>query len=207
MAYTHSRLRKTLALVRIGVGLLFIHTGYYKVSSITFARVDFQDFLFSSISSTAVDFYGRFLTAYVLPNATKVAIALGFFELFLGISLVLGLLTRPVSILGMLYQVNFVLATWWQPGPGEPLWHYPDEQLRYVFPFLIFLLFGIGHAGENWGLGSLYHGRRHERWEKRWEVKVVPGLPPSPGTPAPEKKDVARATNPVPPPGEPRKPN
>jgi len=177
MAYTHSRLRKTLALVRIGVGILFIHSGYYKASSIEFARIDFTDFLYNCISSTAVDFYGKFLTAYVLPHATKVAIGVGFFELFLGISLVLGLLTRPVSVLGMLYMLNFVLATWWQPGPGEPLWHYPDEQLRYVFPFLIFLLLGIGHAGENWGLGTLYHGRRHERWEKRWEVKVVPGLP------------------------------
>jgi uncharacterized membrane protein YphA (DoxX/SURF4 family) len=177
MAYTHSRLRKTLALVRIGVGVLFIHSGWYKVSSIEFARTDFTDFLYSCISSTALDFYGKFLETYVLRNATKVAIGIGFFELFIGISLVLGLLIRPVCILGMLYMFNFVLATWWQPGPGEPLWHYPDEQLRYVFPFLIFLLLGIGHAGENWGLGTLYHGRRHERWEKRWEVKVVPGLP------------------------------
>ena len=206
MAYTHSRLRKTLALVRIGVGLLFIHSGYYKVSSITFARVDFQDFLFNSISSTAVDFYGKFLTAYILPHGTKVGIALGFFELFLGISLVLGLLTRPVCALGMLYQINFVLATWWQPGPGEPLWHYPDEQLRYVFPFFIFLILGIGHAGENWGLGSLYHGRRHERWEKRWEVKVVPGLP-APESPAQDKKPAASAVAPAPPTNEPKKPN
>jgi uncharacterized membrane protein YphA (DoxX/SURF4 family) len=205
MAYTHSRLRKTLALVRIGVGLLLVHSGFYKVSSITFARVDFQDFLFSAISSTAVDFYGKFLTAYILPYGTRVAIALGFFELFLGISLILGLLTRPVCILGMLYQINFVLATWWQPGPGEPLWHYPDEQLRYVFPFFIFLILGIGHAGENWGLGSLYHGRRHERWEKRWEVKVVPGLPAE--TVSPAKKEVASAAASAPPAGEPKKPN
>ena len=177
MAYTHSRLRKTLALVRIGVGLLFLHSGYYKVSSIEFARVDFADFLYNCISSTAVDFYANFLSKYVLHNSTKIAVGIGFFELFIGISLVLGVLTRPVCILGMLYQINFVLATWWQPGPGEPLWHYPDEQLRYVFPFFVFLILGIGHAGEIWGLGSLYHGRRHERWEKRWEVKVVPGLP------------------------------
>lgn len=206
MAYTHSRLRKTLALVRIGVGLLLVHSGFYKVSSITFARVDFQDFLFSAISSTAVDFYGKFLTAYVLPYATKVAIAVGFFELFLGISLILGLLTRPVCVLGMLYQISFILATWWQPGPGEPLWHYPDEQLRYVFPFFIFLILGIGHAGENWGLGSLYHGRRHERWEKRWEVKVVPGLP-TPEPPSPGKKEIASAAVATPPTGEPKKPN
>jgi len=203
MAYTHSRLRKTLALVRIGVGILFIHSGYYKVSSIEFARVDFSDFLFNCISSTAVDFYGKFLTTYVLPHATKVGIGIGFFELFLGISLVLGLLIRPVSVLGMFYMLNFILATWWQPGPGEPLWHYPDEQLRYVFPFLVFLILGIGHAGENWGLGSLYHGRRHERWEKRWEVKVVPGLPPTAGA----KKEPDTSSAPAPSSGEAKKPN
>lgn len=201
MAYTHSRLRKTLALVRIGVGLLFIHSGFYKASSIQFARADFADFLYSSISSTAVDFYGKFLTAYVFPYHTKIALALGFFELFIGISLVLGLLTRPVCILGMVYMINFVLATWWQPGPGEPLWHYPDEQLRYVFPFFIFLILGIGHAGENWGLGSLYHGRRHERWEKRWEVKVVPGLPTT------ARGDAAQTSIPTPSAGEPKLPN
>jgi len=205
MAYTHSRLRKTLALVRIGVGLLFLHSGFYKVSSITFARADFPSFLSDSTSSTAVDFYAKFLTAWVLPYSTKIAVGLGFFELFLGISLVLGLLIRPVCVLAMLYQVNFILATWWQPGPGEPLWHYPDEQLRYVFPFFIFLILGIGHAGENWGLGSLYHGRRHERWEKRWEVKVVPGLP-TPESSATGKKEPA-STPPAPPAVEPKKPN
>jgi signal transduction histidine kinase len=57
------------------------------------------------------------------------------------------------------------------------LWHYPDEQLRYILPFFIFLLLGIGHAGENWGLGALYHKHRHKRWEKGWEIKLVDGLP------------------------------
>ena len=177
MAYTHTRLRNTLALVRIGFGLLFIDMGWYKVNSVQFARVDFPQFLYDAIGGSAIDFYGRFLSTYVLHNSTKWAIFIGFLELTLGVALVLGALTRVVSLVGMFYMVNLALATWYQPAAGEPLYHYPDEQIRHAIPFLIFLILGIGHAGENLGLGSLYHRRRHKQWEKNWEIKVLPGLP------------------------------
>ena len=177
MAYTHTRLRNTLALVRIGFGLLFIDMGWYKVNSVQFARIDFPQFLYDAISGSAIDFYGKFLTNYVLHNATKWAVGIGFLELTLGVALVLGALTRLVSLVGMFYMVNLALATWYQPSPGEPLYHYPDEQIRHAIPFLIFLILGIGHAGENFGLGSWYHRKRHKQWEKNWEVKVVAGLP------------------------------
>ncbi len=178
MAYSHARLRNTLALVRIGTGLLFCDLGWYKISSLDFARVDFPQFLFYAIQGSAIDFYGKFLTAYVLPSAGKWAVAVGFLELFIGVGLVLGLAVRPICLLGMFYMVNLLLATWYQPSPAEPLWNYPDEQWRHVIPFLIFLILGIGHAGENWGLGALYHRHRHKRWEKSWEIKMTPGLPP-----------------------------
>ena len=178
MAYTHTRLRNTLALVRIGFGLLFIDMGWYKVNSVQFARVDFPQFLNDAIGGSAIDSYAGFLSKHVFPSATKWAVGIGFLELILGVALVLGALTRLVSLVGMFYMVNLAFATWYQPAPGEPLYHYPDEQIRHAVPFLIFLILGIGHAGENFGLGSLYHRRRHKQWEKNWEVKVVPGLPP-----------------------------
>lgn len=177
MAYTHIRLRNTLALVRIGFGLLFIDMGWYKVNSVQFARVDFPQFLYDAIGGSAIDFYGSLLSKYVLPSASKWAVGIGFLELTLGVALVLGALTRLVSLVGMFYMVNLALATWYQPAPGEPLYHFPDEQIRHAVPFLIFLILGIGHAGENFGLGSWYHRKRHKQWEKNWEVKVVPGLP------------------------------
>ncbi len=177
MAYTHIRLRNTLALVRIGFGLLFVDMGWYKVNSVQFARVDFPQFLSDSIGGSAIDFYAKFLSTYVLQNSTRWAVGIGFLELTLGVCLVLGALTRLVSLVGMFYMVNLALATWYQPAPGEPLYHYPDEQIRHAIPFLIFLILGIGHAGENLGLGSWYHRKRHKQWEKNWEVKVVAGLP------------------------------
>src|SRR5205814_2003694 len=136
---------------------LFLDLGWYKVSSLEFSRVDFPQFLFYSIQGSAIDFYGRFLSAYVLPNIGKWAIGIGFLELFIGVGLLLGLAVRPVCLVGMTYMVNLLLATWYQPSPAEPLWHYPDEQIRHAVPFFIFLLLGIGHAGENWGFGALYH--------------------------------------------------
>ncbi len=199
MAYTHVRLRKTLALVRIAIGLLFVDLGWYKVSSIQYARVDFPQFLYDAISGGAIDFYGKFLTSYVLHNSTKVAVMIGFMEIFIGVSLVLGMLTRLVSLVGMFYMVNLMLATWYQPFPGEPLYHFPDEQWRHVVPFFLFLLFGIGHAGENWGLGALYHRRRHQRWERSWDIKMVSGLPPLPDEAQPQPaRDGAEKPRPEP---------
>ncbi len=179
MAYTHVRLRKTLALVRIATGLLFLDLGWYKLTNIQYARVDFPQFLYDSISGGAIDFYARFLTTHVLHYSKEVALGIGFAEIFIGVGLVLGLLTRLVSLVGMIYMVNLILATWYQPFPGQPLYHFPDEQWRHAVPFFLFLLFGIGHAGENWGVGALYHRRRHQRWEKSWEIKMVSGLPPT----------------------------
>ncbi len=177
MAYTHTRLRNTLAIVRIAFGVLFIDIGWYKISSVQFAKVDFPQFLYDTIGGSAIPWYGQFLTRFVLPYSTKWAVGIGFLELTIGVCLVLGALTRVVSIAGMIYMVNLALATWYQPAPGEPLYHYPDEQLRHAIPFLIFLILAVGHAGENLGLGTLYHRRRNKEWEKKWEITVVPGLP------------------------------
>ena len=177
MAYTHARLRNTLAIVRIGTGLLLLYLGWYKVNSIEFARVDFIQFLTDAVTGGAPDWYATLLRTVVFPQPTKWAVAVGFLELTLGVGLVLGLAIRIMSVAGMFYMANLAVATWNQTSASEPLWHFPDEHLRYILPFFIFLLLGIGHAGENWGLGALYHRHRHKRWEKGWEIKFVDGLP------------------------------
>jgi hypothetical protein len=110
---------------------------------------------------------------------------LGCVELTIAFCLVLGVLVRPACLLGMFYMINLTAATWFQPAPGEPLWHFPDEQLRHGLPFLVFLILAIGHAGENWGLGALYHRGRHKRWEKSWQIKI--GNEPSIGDKPVEK--------------------
>jgi len=166
MAYSHARLRNTLAVVRILTGVLFLVFGVYKISSMEFARAGFPQFLWEATHGGGVGFYGRFLDSFVWESTGKYAILVGFVELFMGIGLLLGLVVRPIALLGMVYSVNLMLATWMLPGPGQPLWRYLDGEMRYIALFLLFLLLGVGHAGENWGLGAIYHHHRHLDWEK-----------------------------------------
>ncbi len=178
MAYSHARLRNFLALVRIGTGLIFVNLGWAKIYSVDYARTDFPQFMWAAIHGGAPSFYARFLELVIWPNTTKYAISFGFLELFIGVAMVLGLLIRPICIAGMAYMLHLMLCTWQLTNVGEMLWTFPDEPLRYAPAFFLFLLLGIGHAGENWGLGTLYHRRRHKQWEKTWPIKMVSGLPP-----------------------------
>jgi uncharacterized membrane protein YphA (DoxX/SURF4 family) len=165
MAYSHSRLRNTLALVRVLMGMLFLLGGAHKVSSLDFARVEFPKFLMEAYSGAAVGFYADLLHSVTWGHAGEVAVLVGFVELFIGVGLLLGLAVRPISLVGMFYLLNFMLATWMAPGHNEPLWRHVDSQSKFIAMFFLFLLFGIGHAGENWGVGSLYHRRRRREWE------------------------------------------
>jgi uncharacterized membrane protein YphA (DoxX/SURF4 family) len=176
MAYSHARLRKTLALVRILTGVVFLVMGQYKISSLEFARVGFPQFLAEAVQGRAVSFYGSLLSG--IHRTSPFAVTLGLMEMFIGVGLVLGLAVRPISLLGMFYMVNLMLATWMTPGPDAPLWAYLQGEFGYLCVFFLFLLFGIGHAGENWGLGAVYHHRRHLRWEQPPAEEPVPQQPP-----------------------------
>lgn len=169
MSYSHVRLRKTLALVRVLTGVLFIVFGENKISSLEFARIGFPQFIWDATHGTAATFYAGFLGNFSWQHIGRYAILVGFLELFIGVGLTLGLAVRPIAIVGMTYMVNLALATWMAPGPGETLSRYLHAQLPHVLTFLLFFVFAIGHAGENWGLGSLYHHRRHLQWEQQQE--------------------------------------
>jgi uncharacterized membrane protein YphA (DoxX/SURF4 family) len=160
MAYSDLRLRKTLALVRILTGILFVSAGVHKVSSWQFARIEFPEFVWGAIHGGAVGFYADFLGSVVGQHPSRWAALVAFTELLIGVSLVLGLAVRPISVVGMSYSLNLMLATWNVAAGSEAIW-------RYLIPmFFMFLLFGIGHAGERWGVGSLYHRRHRPRLER-----------------------------------------
>ncbi len=166
MAYSHSRLRKTLALVRIVTGIVFVSVGAYKVTSLDFAKLMFPDFLQDAIQGAAVSWVRPILEWIVSYGPARVAVMIGFLELFIGIALVLGLTVRPAALLGMLYSIGLFLATW-NPAPEAPsMLQSAEHQFRNLFPFFVFLLLGVGHAGETWGLGALYHHHRLQKLER-----------------------------------------
>jgi uncharacterized membrane protein YphA (DoxX/SURF4 family) len=165
MPYSHSRLRKTLAVVRVLTGVLFLFAAAHKISSWEFAKIEFPQFVSEAAHGAAAGSYGDFLSSVAGQHLAGFAALAAFIELFIGVGLVLGLAVRPISILGSLYMVHLMLATWNVPGPNEPMWRYLDNGGKLFALLFLFVLFGCGHAGENWGLGSLYHQRRHRKWE------------------------------------------
>ena len=173
MAYSHSRLRKMLALVRILTGGVFVSVGMFKVTSLEFARVIFPSFLDSGMQGGAVEWVRPALEWIVSFGAGKIGDTIGFIELFIGIAMVLGLAVRPAALVGMLYSVGLFLGTWNQAVSTPSMLQNAEHQFRNLFPFLIFLLLGIGHAGETWGLGALYHHHR-----LKWQRENAP--PPMP---------------------------
>lgn len=184
MAYSHSRLRKTLAIARILTGLVFVSTGAFKISSLQFAKEFFPTFLDDAIQGGAAEWIRPTLQWVLSIGPGRVGVMIGFVELFVGIALLLGLAVRPAALVGMLYTAWLFLVTW--NVSSNPTVMLQSEGHRFVslFPFVVLLLLGVGHAGETWGLGSLYHRHRARKWERENPV-------PAPEVVAEEEKEPA----------------
>ena len=164
MAYSHSRLRKTLALVRIMTGAVFLSLGAFKVSSLEFGKFIFPDFLDAAARTGAPAWFRPLINAILNYGPARVGVFFGFVELSIGVALVLGLAVRPACLLGFLYSAWIMLATWNPVEGSASMLQTTDHQFRALFPLMVFALLGVGHAGETWGVGSLYHRRRAKAW-------------------------------------------
>ncbi|MFQ5778166.1 MAG: DoxX family protein [Terriglobia bacterium] len=148
-------LPRTLALVRIAVGLLFILFGQFKVMGSEFVHQMVPGYVEQSVhEGQAVGFYKAFLARVVLPNAELFGYLVAWGELLLGLALVIGLWVRAASLLGALHMLSLTLASWHAPGADAPLWQYFANQLSHLPLLLLFVIFFAGRAGEVWGLDA-----------------------------------------------------
>jgi uncharacterized membrane protein YphA (DoxX/SURF4 family) len=92
-----------------------------------------------------------------LPHAVVLGYAIGAIELFIGLSLLLGFLVKPASVLGALHMVSLTLATWWDPGHGMPVWRYFGAELDHLPLLFLFIIFYAADAGRVWGLDAWRH--------------------------------------------------
>jgi uncharacterized membrane protein YphA (DoxX/SURF4 family) len=155
MATPSAGLSRTIAVVRMAVGVLFTLFGEYKLFDPGFAHGGFQEYLRGYIAGGAVSFYRPILAHLVLPYALFLGYAVGAVEMFIGVSLVLGIWVRPASLLGALFMLNLALATWWEPGHGVPLWRYFGAELDKLPVLFLFVIFFASDAGREWGLDRL----------------------------------------------------
>ena len=145
-------LSRTIATVRMTVGVFFILFAQYKLIDPGFAHGGFQEYLRGYIAGSAVSFYRPILAHMVFPHAVFLGYMVGVVEMFIGVSLVLGIWVRPASVLGALFMLNLALATWWEPGHGVPLWRYFGAELDKLPLLFLFVIFYVSDAGREWGL-------------------------------------------------------
>lgn len=146
---------KTIALARIATAILFLLFAEYKLADGVFAHSGFQQYLQEYVTTDAARFYVPFLAGVVQPHAVFFGYVVGWLELAIGLSMLLGLWVRPLSIVGVLFLINMILCTWWSPGHGVPVWRYFGAELEHIPLLLLFLIFYAADAGMTWGLDGL----------------------------------------------------
>ena len=160
---TSSALSKTIAVVRMATSVFFLLFGEYKVVGAEFAHGGFQTYLQDYIANSAVSFYRPVLSGLVLPHAVFFGYVVGIVELLIGLSLLLGLWVRAGCIMGIAFLVNMVLATWWAPGHGVPVWRYFGAELDHLPLLLLLIVFYAADAGRTWGLDGRVRVNRSYR--------------------------------------------
>jgi uncharacterized membrane protein YphA (DoxX/SURF4 family) len=160
---TFPALSNTIAVVRIATSVFFLLFGEYKVAGPEFAHGGFQTYLQDYIANSAVSFYRPVLSGLVLPHAAFFGYVVGIVELLVGVSLLIGLWVRPACVLGGLFLMNMLLATWWAPGHGVPVWRYFGNELEHLPLLLLLIVFYAADAGRTWGLDARVAANRGYR--------------------------------------------
>jgi uncharacterized membrane protein YphA (DoxX/SURF4 family) len=142
----------------MATGLIFFLFGEYKVASPAFAHTGFLQYLQGYIDSSAWRLYVPFLK-FVQAHTIFFGYMAGVTEMLIALSLILGLFVRPMSIVGALYMLNLIAATWWEPGREAPVWRYFGAELDHIPLLFLFLIFYAANAGAFWGLDRLARTR------------------------------------------------
>ena len=135
--------RAALVLLRIYLGVIFLHAAWPKLGG------DFTSGLAGFLQKVALEnghlFYQEFVQRVVLPNVPLFAALVTWGELLVGISLVLGLMTRLAALVALILTVNYMFAkgAWfWTPSSN-------DAALAAISLALL-----IGAAGRTFGLDA-----------------------------------------------------
>jgi len=148
-----------LALLRIGVGLLFLIFGQYKVFSTAFTlHGGFQFWINKFLEGGAYPFMAPILRGLVLPHATAIAFLVAYGEFAIGLGLTFGVLVRSASLCGLLLMLTMLFSSDY-PGAGAPFWQYFGASLSHSVFALCFAAFLAGHADSAWSVRALRTAR------------------------------------------------
>jgi thiosulfate dehydrogenase (quinone) large subunit len=136
-----------LALLRIAVGFFFVVFGQYKIFGSAFMRSGFRNYVQGFIHDGAYPFMMPVLRWILAHAATPMALAVGYGEFLIGLSLLLGLFSRVASLFGC----ALMLAMWLSggyPGPHAAFWMYWGASLNWSVFAICFVALAAGRPEE-----------------------------------------------------------
>ncbi|MFZ0392202.1 MAG: DoxX family membrane protein [Terracidiphilus sp.] len=136
-----------LAMLRIAVGFFFVVFGQYKVFGSGFVHSGFRSYVEGFIRDGAYPFMVPVLRWILAHAATAMALAVGYGEFLIGISLVIGLFSRVASLFGC----ALMLAMWLSggyPGPHAAFWMYWGASLNWSVFAICFAVLAAGRPEE-----------------------------------------------------------
>src|SRR5438128_10428734 len=120
-----------LALLRIGVGILFLIFGQYKVFSTAFTlHGGFQFWINKFLEGGAYPFMAPILRGFVLRHATSIAFLVAYGELAIGLALVFGIMIRSASFCGLIFMLTMLFSSDY-PGAAAAFWRYFGSSLSH----------------------------------------------------------------------------
>ena len=141
---------RSLSLLRVAVGCLFLILAQYKVFGTQFTlHGGFQYWINLFLQGGAYPFLVPVLKNFVLPHATAIAFLVAYGELAIGIALVLGILVRAASVCGFIYMLTLLFSANY-PGANAPFWQYFGASLEHSVLALCFLAFALTNPDELW---------------------------------------------------------
>jgi thiosulfate dehydrogenase (quinone) large subunit len=147
------------ALVRIGVGILFLIFAQYKVFGTAFTlHGGFQFWINKFLEGGAYPFMAPILRGFVLPHATAIAFLVAYGELAIGLALTLGILVRSASFCGLIFMLTMIFSSDY-PGAGAPFWQYFGASLSHSVFALCFAAFLFGRADSVWSVAAMRKSR------------------------------------------------
>jgi uncharacterized membrane protein YphA (DoxX/SURF4 family) len=146
---------RALAILRIGVGALFLIFGAYKVFGTQFTlHGGFQYWINRFLGGGAYPFMAPVLRGFVLAHATPIAFLVAYGELAIGMACIFGILVRPASLGGIVFMFTLLFSSDY-PGAGAPFWQYFGASLSHSVFILCFVAFLIGRADSAWSIRTL----------------------------------------------------
>lgn len=136
--------RGALVIIRVYLGVVFLLGAVQKLRRDFTA--DFAGFLEQVALQFGHPFYQAFVQRVLLPDASGVALLFAWGELVVGVTLILGLLTRLSAALALLLSLSYMFAkgAWfWTPGSND------------AASVAIALALLIGAAGRTLGLDAM----------------------------------------------------